>query len=133
MNLIKLVTAVAAAALVGCSTTPQDIDSAPIRESFVVNEKLEDVYYRLTTTMTSDSACGGRLAADIYPERGEFRIFYGANMPTLMGPVVTNHNFVHAKRQGDQTLVDLKKTSSMPISEGYTQRLINFIKTGKCE
>lgn len=121
--------AVVAMILGGCSTTPQEIDSYPVHESFVVQEPLNELYYRLTTSGSDDIACNQILTSFIYPERGEFRVYYGGNLG--YGNILIN-NAVYAKQVGPAVEIDLKKTGTGFHHKGITQRLTNYIKTGRC-
>lgn len=125
---------IAAMTLAGCTATIQDIDATPVHESFVVNEKLEDLYYRLTTTDTKMFACNNISKSVIYPDRGEFRIYYGVDAGGLAGPAPMTYNAVYAKKQSETaTHIDLKKTKVMMRHEKVTEMVANFVKTGRCE
>ena len=124
---------IAAMTLAGCTATIQDIDATPVHESFVVNEKLEDLYYRLTTGTPEHWYCSQISKSNIYPERGEFRIYYGYDTATLAGSLTTTYNALYGKRLSDQTGIDLKRTTVMPRHGEATRMVANFVKTGRCE
>ncbi len=117
----------------GCSTTLQDIDAQPVHESFVVNDTLENLYHRLTTTNSNELACGAVMKSNIYPERQEFRIYYGTNFPSLLGNIQAVNNALFAKAVEGGTAIDLKKTTAVMTHERLTRQLTNFVKTGRCE
>ncbi|WP_226687229.1 hypothetical protein [Stutzerimonas stutzeri] len=124
--------AVVAMILGGCETLPQDLDAMPAHESFVVNEKLNDLYYRLTTVESKEAACRAILSSNIYVDRGEFRIYYGLVSGGL-APVTITTNAVYATKQGDQTAVVLKDGATTLPHNKTTRQLLNFIKTGNCK
>lgn len=124
---------IASIILGGCYTTPQQIDSYPVHASFAVSESLDSLYYRLTTATIKDGACSQIFNAFMYQDRGEFRIYYGANVGSATGGGIFLNNAVYAKKQGASTNVDIKKTSSAVGHERNTAKLVNFIKTGRCE
>lgn len=75
----KLAIIAALATLAGCAQTSLTTETEGEKREYVVNESLEDAYYRLTNPTDSESACARTsvLRSDLYPQRQEFAIAWG--------------------------------------------------------
>lgn len=121
-----------AGVLSGCVIAPTDADKSPIAAQFVVSESLSDLYYRLTAPTADDPACSKVYRNAFYQDRGEFRIYYGADVASLAGGTPVMMNGVYAKQTSAGTEVVVRDTQFGLIHENYTRKLVNYIKTGSC-
>lgn len=76
----KLAIAATLVALTGCAQTQLSTEMNGVKREYVVNESLEDAYYRLTNPRESASFCAKTsvLRSDLYPQRQEFAVAWGS-------------------------------------------------------
>ncbi|MFI8611180.1 hypothetical protein ACIGFL_23040 [Pseudomonas sp. NPDC077649] len=118
--------------LSGCVIAPTDADKSPVAAQFVLNESASDLYYRLTAPTVDDPACSNVYRNAFYQDRGEFRIYYGADVASVAGGSQVMMNAVYAKQTSEGTEVVVRDTQFGLAHERFTRKLVNFIKTGNC-
>lgn len=115
----------------GCVTSQSDVETAGRRHVFVVDQKVGDVYYRLTNSLEPGTTCEelSVTRSFYYPERDEFSVSWGIPRPFGGGPFVIA--VVKGKGVGGaQTEVTyLESRSTVP---GVYNDVKNFVQGGHC-
>jgi hypothetical protein len=117
--------------MLGCATSQSDVETDGRKQVFVVDQKVDDIYYRLTNSLEPGTTCEDLSVTRsfYYPERGEFSLSWGVNRPLGGGPFVIA--VVKGKRvSGAQTEVTyLESRSTLP---GVYNDVRNFVRGGHC-
>ncbi|WP_434458094.1 hypothetical protein JQR85_05520 [Stutzerimonas urumqiensis] len=124
--------AVMAVGLTGCVITPKDVDAEPVFSEFTVDEPISDLYYRLTSNQSENEFCNQIHKPMFYPDRGQFRIYYGSTQFGMNGVSPLMLASIHGQAVGDKTKLVMREANI--VKEGtVAEVLTNFIKTGVCE
>lgn len=118
--------------LSGCAINPQDTDKAEIKAAFDSPVPFEELYYQLTNPATGVYICDQVYRSAIYPERGEFRIYYGGQSGGIH-TIALVHSAVYGTRLADGTRIVIRNAIEPAFGAQRAPALANFIKTGNCE
>lgn len=125
--------AVVAMFLGGCAINPQDADKAEVKAVFETSTPFEEVYHRLTTPATGEQVCDNVYRSAIYPERGEFRVYYGVQSPGVGYTIASVHSVVYGYRRDEGTKIEIRNVLEPAFGTQRVPALTNYIKTGNCE
>lgn len=125
--------AVAALVLGGCAINPQDADKAEVKAAFDTAMPFEEVYHRLTTPATGEPICDNVYRSAIYPERGEFRVYYGLQSGGMAHTIALVHSVVYGFRSESGTKIEIRNAQEPAFGTQRVPALTNFIKTGNCK
>lgn len=120
------------AALTGCAINPQDVDKATVKAAFESSTPFEEVYHQLTTPATGEPLCDQVYRSAIYPERGEFRVYYGIQSGGIV-TIALVHSAVYGFRSDNGTRIEIRNARETNFGNKAVPALTNFIKTGSCE
>lgn len=117
--------------ILGCATSQSDVETDGRRQVFLVDQKVGEVYHRLTSSLEPGTTCEDLSVTRsfYYPERNEFSISWGVPRPLGGGPFVIA--VVKGKGvAGAQTEVTyLESRSTLP---GVYSDVNNFVRGGHC-
>lgn len=129
-NILGLV--VSALVLNGCVINPKDADEAKVTAAFESEKPFEELYYQLTNPATNEPICDDIFRSAVYPERGEFRVYYGIVNNLMYAPPLV-HSAVYGYRTERGTRIEIRNTIEPKFGKQRSATLVNFIKTGRCE
>lgn len=134
MKFTRLVSVVLIGAVLGgCASTPKDAESAKVAFQGEVNEKIGDLYYRLTSNQADDEECTRVYRNAYYPERGEFKVYYGMDISSALGGTPMVMNLISGKATADGKTMIVVRDTEFGLAHGrLTRKLINYATTGKC-
>lgn len=119
--------------LSGCASTPKDSESAKVAFQGEVNEKVGDLYYRLTSNQADDEECTRVYRNAYYPERGEFKVYYGMDISSALGATPMVMNMISGKATTDgKTMIIVRDGEHGFVHGRLTRKLISYATTGKC-
>lgn len=117
--------------ILGCATSQSDVETEGRRQVFLVDQKVGDVYYRLTNSLEPGTTCEDLSVTRsfYYPERDEFSISWGIPRPLGGGPfviaVVKGKGVAGAKTE----VTYLESRGTLP---GVYNDVKNFVRGGHC-
>lgn len=117
--------------LLGCATSQSDVETEGRKQVFVINQKVGDIYYRLTNSLEPGTTCEDLSVTRsfYYPDRDEFSISWGINRPLGGGPfviaVVKGKSVAEAKTE----VTYFESRSTLP---GVYNDVKNFARGGHC-
>ncbi|ANF24919.1 hypothetical protein PS273GM_07015 [Stutzerimonas stutzeri] len=122
-----------AAVMSGCAMSPQDADKALVKAAFESSTPFEELYHQLTTPATGELLCDQVYRSAIYPERGEFRVYYGIQSGGLAHTIALVHSVVYGFRSDNGTRIEIRNAQEPAFGTQRVPALTNFIETGRCE
>lgn len=117
--------------ILGCATSQSDVETEGRRQVFVVDQKVGDVYYRLTNSLEPGTTCEDLSVnrSFYYPEKNEFSISWGVPRPLGGGPFV----IAVVKGKGvSSTRTEVTYLESRSTLPGVYNDVKNFVRGGHC-